>query len=294
MFDLRYHVASLTAVFLALVIGILVGVGISDRGLVDKTQTRLLRDQISALQARLDQVSKQSVLTKREQQSAQSFISEAYPVLVRNRLRGKRFAILFVGKVDEGIRSTVERTLTNAGAQTTRLRALKVPVDLPTFQSKLASQPASATYAGNSRLEQLGRALGEELVVGGATPLWDSVTDQLVENTVGSGTQPVNGVIVVRTAPPQRDGTSRLLYGIYEGLSSLGVPAVGVETSSTAKSAVPVYSKAGLSSVDNVDRQPGQLSLVLLLAGASPGEYGLRKSADAFLPSFPLPAARGG
>ena len=36
MFDLRYHVASLAAVFVALIIGILVGVGISDRGLVDR------------------------------------------------------------------------------------------------------------------------------------------------------------------------------------------------------------------------------------------------------------------
>ena len=38
MFDLRYHVASLAAVFLALLIGILVGVGISDRGLVDRAK----------------------------------------------------------------------------------------------------------------------------------------------------------------------------------------------------------------------------------------------------------------
>ena len=38
MFDLRYHVASLAAVFLALVIGILVGVGISDQGLVDSAK----------------------------------------------------------------------------------------------------------------------------------------------------------------------------------------------------------------------------------------------------------------
>ena len=70
MFDLRYHVASLTAVFLALVIGILVGVGISDRGLVDKTQTRLLHDQIVNLRTRLDQASQQTALSRREQRAA--------------------------------------------------------------------------------------------------------------------------------------------------------------------------------------------------------------------------------
>ena len=46
MFDLRYHVASLAAVFLALVIGILVGVGISSGGFVQKGERRILNDKI--------------------------------------------------------------------------------------------------------------------------------------------------------------------------------------------------------------------------------------------------------
>jgi hypothetical protein len=293
MFDLRYHVASLTAVFLALVIGILVGVGISDRGLVDKTQTRLLHDQIANLQTRLDQASQQTAASKREQRAAQSYIEKTYPVLVRNRLRGKRFAVLFVGKVDGGVRSTIEQSLNDAGAQMLRLRALKVPVDVPTLEAKLATQPASAAFAGSSKLNQLGQALGEELVSGGATPLWDSLNDTLVEVRDGSGKQPVNGVIVVRTVSPQKDGTSRMLSGLYEGLSSMSVPAVGAESSGTAKSAVPAYRNAGLSSVDDVDKPVGRLALVLLLAGASPGQYGLRASADDALPSFPVPRTGG-
>ena len=51
MFDLRYHVASLAAVFLALIIGILVGVGISDRGLVDSAKTKFLQDEVEQLRA---------------------------------------------------------------------------------------------------------------------------------------------------------------------------------------------------------------------------------------------------
>jgi len=287
MFDLRYHVASLTAVFLALVIGILVGVGISDRGLVDKTQTRLLHDQIANLQTRLDQASQQTALSRREQRAAQRYIAETYPVLVHNRLRGKRFAVLFAGKVDAGIRSTIEQTLTEAGAQVLRGRALAL-------QAKLATEPMTATFAGTAKLDQLGRALGEELVSGGATPLWDSLADTLVEWREGAARQAVNGVIVVRTAPPQKGGTSRLLYGLYEGVSSLGVPAVGVEKTGTDKSAVPIYQKAGLSSIDDFDSQAGRLGLVLLLAGASPGQYGLRASDDDSLPSIPLRSGTGG
>ena len=60
MFDLRYHVASLAAVFLALIIGILVGVGISDRGLVDSAKSKFLQDEVASLQRRLDNKSTQS------------------------------------------------------------------------------------------------------------------------------------------------------------------------------------------------------------------------------------------
>ena len=38
MFDLRYHVASLAAVFVALVIGIFVGVGLSGKGFVNDAE----------------------------------------------------------------------------------------------------------------------------------------------------------------------------------------------------------------------------------------------------------------
>ena len=74
MFDLRYHVASLAAVFLALIIGILVGVGISDRGLVDSAKSKFLQDEVASLQRRLDNKSTQSADQARERAAAQSFM----------------------------------------------------------------------------------------------------------------------------------------------------------------------------------------------------------------------------
>jgi Copper transport outer membrane protein, MctB len=286
MFDLRYHVASLAAVFLALVIGILVGVGIADRGLVDKANTRLLEQRVAQLRTQLDQASKSSDLSGREQAAAQRYINETYPVLVRNRLRGQRIAVVFVGSVDGGLRSTIDRALRDSGAIQVRLRALKMPIDNRQLDTKLAAQPDDQDYVGKAKLERLGKALGEELVSGGETPLWNLLNDSLVEERAGSGKQRVDGVVVARTVPPQRDGTSRFLFGLYEGLSSAGLPAVGIEASDAASSAVPVYKSAGLSSVDDVDTPAGRLALVLVLAGAPNGQYGLKRSADDALPPF--------
>ena len=54
MFDLRYHVASLAAVFVALVIGIFVGVGLSGRGFVNDAERKNFQARIDELQADRD------------------------------------------------------------------------------------------------------------------------------------------------------------------------------------------------------------------------------------------------
>jgi hypothetical protein len=118
MFDLRYHVASLAAVFLALIIGILVGVGIS--GPVDNQKTKFLEEQVAKYQRQLDQSASKSSDDAREQQAARTFISETYPVLVRNRLRGKQIAVVLISDVDGGTRKAVNDLLQDSGAQELR------------------------------------------------------------------------------------------------------------------------------------------------------------------------------
>ncbi|HET7759188.1 MAG TPA: copper transporter [Gaiellaceae bacterium] len=288
MFDLRYHVASLAAVFLALIIGILVGVGISDRGLVDRTNNKLLRDQVASLQEKLNDNAKQATDRTRQQQAAQTFVNETYPALVRNQLRNKQVAVVFVGSVDGGLRSAVSRTLSDSGAQQLRFRSLKVPLDVRQVEAAIANQPAAAGLRGKANLEALGRAVGEELAIGGDTPLLNSLAPTLVEEQAGGNKAPAGGVVVVRTATPQRGATTHFLLGLYEGLASANVPAIGVEQTDAATSATNVYRQAGLSSVDDIDTKVGRLALVWLLKGASPGQYGVKKSAgDGELPQMP-------
>jgi hypothetical protein len=293
MFDLRYHVASLAAVFLALIIGILVGVGIS--GPVDSAKTKFLEEQVAKYQRQLDQTSTRKNAAKREQQAALEYIDETYPVLVRNRLRGKQVAVVYVGSYDGGTRSAVEGLLADGGAQVLRLRALNVPIDVRQLDASLRGQPAAAGLRGRKNVEELGRALGQELMLGGDTPLWDSLTAALVNDRDGTNKGPADGVVVVRTAEPQRGATSRFLLGLYSGLGSVAVPAVGVEQTDAAYSATRAFAAANLSSVDDVETRIGRLATVLVLAGAPSGQYGMKKSADdGALPAWPTRTAAGG
>ena len=292
MFDFRYHLVSLTAVFLALVIGILVGIGISGRGFVDQAERKRLNREIEELRTQLAAERERAGTLQRREQAQQDVIEASYPVLVEGRLPAKRIAVLFVGSNDQPFAFAVGQAVRDAGGQVSRSRALRVPIDAAAVEKQLAAVPTLAGYVGDAQLPNLGRDLGRELVQGRETPLWDALSGLLVEEQSGAPLLAADGVVVLRTAAPQRGPTAIFLAGLYAGLATGGVPAVGVEGAEADPSAVPVFARARLSTVDGIETPPGRLALVLLLAGGEPGDYGVEQTAtDGILPPLePLPA----
>jgi copper transport outer membrane protein MctB len=296
VFDLRYHVASLAAVFLALIIGILVGVGIAGGGFVSKAERKVLNAQIAEAQGQRDAARQRVTELEQEQKATRDYADDTYPALVRDRLVGKRIVLVSIGPMDEDVRSSVLQALADAGAPSAlRIRAVKVPVDDAALDAALGDRPAFAQYVGADRLPDLGRALGQELVQGGRTPLWDALSKELVEERSGPDRPPADGVVVMRSAKPQQDGTARFLDGFYRAVAAAGPPAIGVEGSAVKPSAIPPFERTALSTVDSVDTPSGRVALVLLLQGAQPGHYGVRRTAtDGILPSIPPASPAGG
>jgi len=285
MFDLRYHVASLAAVFVALIIGILVGVGLSGSGVTKKADLNLAKAQRDNARADANAYKQQRDQLKKTSDA----FDLAYPTIVRNLLVGKRVALLFVGPVNGGISQTIERTLRDAGAAPpVRVTSVSLPVNAPTLDNVLFSKGSQfVKYVGDDKLGSLGSALGTEFATGGQTPLWKALGDQLIGERHGNARQRVDGVVVVRTVKPQQGNTAKFLRGVYGGLTSAGVPVVGVEKSNTIPSAVKTFRDRGLSTVDDIDLTTGRVALAWLLAGAAPGKYGTADGVDAVLPTFP-------
>lgn len=291
MFDLRYHLASLAAVFIAIAVGIVIGVAIASGGGVDDATKVFQADRIRELEGQLDAAREQADRSGDQERAIGDLMEEVYPTLMADRLSGKRIALLFLGPVDGGIRSAVEKTLTDTGAGSSeRVAALEFPIDVEELDAILASDPALADYRGDAHLGDLGEALANELVRGVETPLWNALSGVLVGQRTGALDLPVDGVVVVRswtpdsTEDPEKQGrinqTEALITGLLRGLDAQEVPAVGVEASTADPSTIDMYRSLGVSTVDDVDRLPGRVALGLLLAGADPGHYGVKSSAD--------------
>jgi hypothetical protein len=296
MFDFRYHVASLAAVFFALVIGILVGVALASHGLGNTERKRLEEDlrraenQAEVLRAQVETLVSGAA-------ADHAFVEGTYKSVMANRLTGKKIAVLFIGSSENVRRSAIATALAdaNAGAPL-RLRFVKVPVDPAALAKKLAKKPLLANYAGPDQLRNLGHDLGQEFVAGTDTPLWTALQTLIVEEKVGPAKPPADGVVIVRTVTPQTGPTAVFLKGLYAGLADVGVPVVGVERTIDPERAIKAFQRAGFSTVDDVETKIGRLALIALLADPMlTGDFGVKKPAQAKLPPIlPLPAAPGG
>ena len=204
MFDLRYHVASLAAVFLMLVVGILIGVGISGRGFVttpsgqaERQNQRARRSNSTPSNANVDDL-------ERRQQAAAGLRRECVSGTRREppcweERRSDRAWLRRPESLDF-VQSAIndERAGASRGCARSRCRFDS------TRSSRLWSRSQEFSgYVGDEQLGNLGRDLGRELVSGGKTPLWDALEAEIVEQRTAISAEPVDGVVVIRSAEPQ-------------------------------------------------------------------------------------------
>ena len=280
MFDFRYHALSLAAVFIALVVGLLLGVAIGDKELVSGAREEL-RDSLRADVRKADQERDEAQARVREQEQ---FARAAYPILTGGQLPDARIGLVLLGN-DDGAPDIVREALEPTGADLAFVAVVRQNVDL----AALAERAAGTRYANLERdpalIDDFGRRLGIQMVLGGR--LVRQVRMPLLQSLSGRFGD-IDGVIVLRSSakPDDADAARRLdelQDGIVRGLVQTGVPVVGVERRGSDPSSIAWFRQRELSSVDNLDEPAGRAALVFVLAG-SQGAYGRGDSAQALLP----------
>jgi len=281
-YSARYHTASLIAVFLALAIGILIGAQFGGDALTN-TRKDLEHSLVGNLQdarSRADELSGQ--LTRSDE-----FGERVYPVLTRDRLSGKRLAIVALGGLPSDLTGDVEDALGPTGAKLVGVGVVREPVDINGLAGDLAKTRFSDLRTNSDALTELGTGLGRQLVLGGTLP--EVVRGQLFSRASGSFGG-LDGVIVVRDQPEdmgpvQRSRAAQFESALMGGMTATRVPAVGIEATMTEPSSVSFFQSSDLSSVDDVDLTAGQLALVFAMLGAE-GSFGVKGSADRLLPDL--------
>jgi copper transport outer membrane protein MctB len=289
MLDFRYHALSLVAVFLALAIGIVLGVTIGNSLLTDAE--RSLRGDLRAnvTDARAEATKAQADLAGRDR-----MLDALYPQLVRSRLGGERVALVSWGPLPEGVQSGVRDAISRGGGRLDSVSVFDTP--LTALKGALGNVDFGVTTADDTSLKTLGQTLAQALVGGGqlTTALRGQSPDQFAGRF-----KHADAVVFYEAPKPSDDSDAKGVRERSDGrartiesamLDELGkrtISVAAVEQTSTDPSQIQRYKSLKLSSSDSVDKAGGRIALVYLLAGAK-GNYGMKPSADKALPDEAL------
>lgn len=284
-YSARYHATSLIAVFLSLAIGILIGAEFGGDAL---TGTR--KDLENSLVGNLQDARSRADELSGELGRANEFGERVYPVLTRDKLEGKRVAIVALGGLPSEVSTAVEEALAPTGAKLVAVGVVREPVDVNGLTDDLSQTRFFDLETNPDQLTALGKGLGRQLVIGGTLP--EVVRGQLFSRASGSFGA-LDAVIVVRDQPQdlgpiQKSKASQFESALLAGMTATRTPAVGVETSNVEPSSISFFQGNDLSSVDDVDLTAGKLAMVFAMLGAE-GSFGVKGSADRLLPDLLAP-----
>jgi len=281
VFDFRYHALSLISVFLALVLGLLLGVAIGDKGLVSSAE----RDIRASLRGDVRKAQAESENLRSQLDEQNKFLQEAYPLMVGSRLIGERVGVVTLGNISDSEIGNVRDALEATGARLTSVASLRTPLDLPALSQASLGTPYQNLQTDPKLAKRFGERVGAGYMAGGGR-LLQRVRRALLASSSGA-LGGVDSVVVIREPrtfqKPQQDVLNSFEDGLMTGLGGNNGTVVGVETTDTKPSQVGWYRDHDMASVDDVDQLPGRAALVFALAGAD-GAFGTKSSADALLP----------
>ncbi len=287
MFDYRYHALSLAAVLFALALGVLIGVAIGDTNLVSSAKSGIVHN----LDAEVGEARHQASGLQERLTDEEAFAKGLYPLAVHELLNGRNIGLVFLGQPSDEVDSLARAAVTQAGGNLTTVVAVREPLDLAGIGQLAGGTHFAALGASPVLVQRFGEIVGRQLVSGGQLvnrELLSRVRSSLLSAFDGQLTH-LEGLVVARTVPGEVSAAAgetdaRFEDGLLAGVSAVGVPAVGVETSGTNRSQVPWFKSRSMSSVDDLDEPAGQAALIYALAGDK-GSFGVKSTADSLLPA---------
>ena len=258
--ELRYHVITLCAVFLALGIGILIGTTFVGSRIVDRQSGLIAR-----LDSRVETLRRDAVQYGR----VTEMLAELVPDLNGQSLPNDRVVVVDVAD-DPGTAGLLMEQLVAAGAKVDRL---SLPKDRWSGESEADAVAARLGYA-LVRGEDIDSLRDRGLIEGGARGRYGKMVI-------------VTGINNPTTRPDQITGLWKRLEECPRAFHDSGGIVVVVERTDNSASVLPSARRSGFPTIDCADHPAGWITLIRLLKSSKskdPIAYGLRDDASRRLP----------
>lgn len=286
--DFKYHVVTISGIFFALAIGMVIGSQFLSPGIAVRTN--------KAIESMRSTIVQQNLALDQKLKQRDKFENDTLPSLLHAKLAGATVAIVQTGDYPTAANDARE-ALEMAGATVASMTVIerkgpdeKIDSQLtslrakdsrfPSNRAELASDVATVLAQGDSADNGLMNALEQEQFLTSG-PKSDYVT-------------PVHYVVIV--AGSRNDVSNHHISAVDQplivSLRKQGLTVVACEPENAEISDIPTYRTLNLNvaTIDNVDSSIGHYGLVLALNGGqdAKGDYGVKATAKDLMPSTQL------
>ncbi len=281
MYNMRYHIASLVAVFLALSVGLVLGSIVVERGAIDRQQEALVK----SLQTDFVRINKENKELSTLLEASDEFTSELVPRVTGDFLVGKTILVLTNSGRTDGLSSAVE-AIKSAGGSVAIVMWERPGLGLDDEKvAELVNRVLGTSGTGNAIAESVASSLAAELTQAGERPLTSALAGAKalrVEDLPDSS--PVDGVVVLTSWDGKPDD---LTLELARALRDREVKVVGAQALTASTGVSDAFASEGFDAVNDLGTPRGGYSLPVLLARLAQGYYGNGPSTDAPFPNVP-------
>lgn len=277
MIDMRYHVISLVAVFLALGIGILLGTTLVERGLIAEQKS-----EIASLKRTFQEIKEKNRSLNDRLNAYARYAEETAPRMVTGILEGRSYAVVATDTPDDGTLGKISQGLAAAGGAAPLTITIS-PSENFEDQATVANLATlfQAPPAADRLKERVFAEVVNQLATASNTGILKTLQQLGVIRVHGTLEEPMSAAVLL--APVEAGKLSKTDVPLVKAFVASAYPAVGVTDSSTESAVLSLYKKNGISTVDNVDTVPGQVALAMTLSGKT-GNWGSGSEASRMLP----------
>jgi len=275
MYNLRYHLASLVAVFLSLSIGLLLGTVVVERGVLDRQKESL----VQSLQEEFQSLTTENQELGAALRSREDLVDTLLQAAVEGTLEGRTVLVLVsTGRVD-GLGS-VRDAISAAGGTAVTLLLSEPSLGLGDPAVSAVATDVVGPVEPAVLLSESAAALAGEWSTPGARPLTEALASAGILRVDGdTGPDVVADAVVVMAVFDDAPDPGALAVG--SAFVDRGLVGCGAESVTTQTGVAAAALDAGMSAVDHMGTPEGAYSLTWVLTGRVSGYFGLRDGAQA-------------
>lgn len=290
MINMRYLIVSLASVFLALGIGMFIGLNFDGQEIFLEQQETLINDmeyKFEEMRTANEELQENIKLKNQNLDNYEEFTNTIFPRLIDLKLQDMNIAVIETN--DDYIYNEISSTIKKAGGKVSLTTYIKEEFSLETSEKfdeiyRYFTEKKGEIVDRDNFHTFLSEKVAQSILEQDLQTL-EYLQEQEVIELKGEYREDIDCFIIAGGSDSENKLSmiEKIDIPLIRKIKQYNIPIIGVEQSNVKNSYMETYKKQKISTIDNIDTIMGQYSLVEIILGNS-GNYGIKSSADFIIP----------